>query len=190
MASDDLRKVGNVDKIDADPSDSILTVMRTHSLNGPESKPCTDAQLCPTPLPMPSSIHTATTKSGVAVGDPNEQERNGGNPSDESEIPSKADIGPDIVVNIDKPRSEVEFPESDSPQTDAAAVVVVRESVRFTALKGLSVWRQMVSPEAVGLALFFTINVVILQLYLSKPSLPIPEPCDLNLRSDIPWLEP
>lgn len=189
MSSDDLHKIGDVDKIDADPSDSTVTVLRTHSLNRPESKPCTDAQLCPTPLSMPSSIHTASTKHGVAVGDSNEQERNGENPSDESEISWTADISPDTVVNIDKSRSAVDSPEFESPQTDAAKVVVVRESVRFTALKGLSVWRQMVSPEAVGLAFFFTVNVVILQLYLSKPSLPIPEPCDLNPKSCISWTE-
>ena len=44
--------------------------------------------------------------------------------------------------------------------------VVLREPARFAALKQKSLWRQLVSAEAIYLTLFFTANVLILQLYL------------------------
>jgi hypothetical protein len=44
--------------------------------------------------------------------------------------------------------------------------VVLRVPARFAALKQKSLWRQLVSAEAIYLTLFFTANVLILQLYL------------------------
>ena len=57
--------------------------------------------------------------------------------------------------------------------------VVLREPARFAALKQKSLWRQLASAEAIYLTLFFTANVLILQLYLgactafeTSPALP------------------
>ena len=57
--------------------------------------------------------------------------------------------------------------EMDSGQEKA---LVLREPARFAALKTRSLWRQLASAEAIGLTLFFTAHVLILQLYLGAPS--------------------
>ena len=57
-------------------------------------------------------------------------------------------------------------PDPDNRQEKA---VVLREPARFAALKTRSLWRQLLSAEAIGLTLFFTAHVLILQLYLGTP---------------------
>ena len=52
------------------------------------------------------------------------------------------------------------------PDVRQEKAVVLREPARFAALKTRSLWRQLASAEAIGLTLFFTANVLILQLYL------------------------
>lgn len=49
--------------------------------------------------------------------------------------------------------------------------VVIPEAARFAALKSASLKRQLVSPEVLGMAAFFTVSVVVLQLYLGAPRL-------------------
>ena len=52
------------------------------------------------------------------------------------------------------------------PDRGQEKAVVLREPARFAALKTRSLWRQLASAEAIGLTLFFTAHVLILQLYL------------------------
>ncbi len=52
------------------------------------------------------------------------------------------------------------------PDRGQEKAVILREPARFAALKTRSLWRQLASAEAIGLTLFFTAHVLILQLYL------------------------
>lgn len=58
------------------------------------------------------------------------------------------------------------------PQVAPAAkrAVVVRESQRFGELRLQPFWKQICSPEAIGMTIFFTLNVLVLQFYLGQPN--------------------
>ncbi len=54
------------------------------------------------------------------------------------------------------------------PEAKQEKAVILREPARFAALKTRSLRRQLASAEAIGLTLFFTAHVLILQLYLGE----------------------